>query len=199
MPIHEQQALLPSPATCHRAVDERDPRFDGRFYVAIVTTKIYCRPVCPSRRANPGNRRFFARREEARAAGFRACLRCRPDHLGSARASDPLTHLAHAAAKRIAVGALNGRSVAALAAEFEVSERHLRRALRREFGRSPVEIAQAHRLLRAKQLLTGTALPVTQVAFASGFQSLRRFNALVRERYRVTPTALRGVRVSAAG
>jgi AraC family transcriptional regulator of adaptative response / DNA-3-methyladenine glycosylase II len=197
MPTQGPFAPLPSPTTCHRAVDARDASFDGRFFVAIVTTGIYCRPVCPSRRANPDNRRFLARRDEAERAGFRACLRCRPELLGARRTNDPLARLAHAAAQRIAAGALNGHNVATLAREFDVSERHLRRALRREFGRSPVEIAVAHRLLRATQLLAGTELPVTQVAFASGFQSLRRFNAVMRERYRATPTALREARTSA--
>jgi AraC family transcriptional regulator of adaptative response / DNA-3-methyladenine glycosylase II len=178
-------------AACHRAVNARDRRFDGVFFVAITTTRVYCRPPCPSRAASPRNRRFYASPAEAERDGFRPCLRCRPELAPGRAAIDAVGRLARVAARRIAAGALNGRGVAALAKDLGVSERHLRRALDREFGLSPIELAQTHRLLLAKQLLADTALPVTQVAYASGFQSLRRFNALVRARYRVTPGALR--------
>jgi AraC family transcriptional regulator of adaptative response / DNA-3-methyladenine glycosylase II len=104
---------------------------------------------------------------------------------------DAVPRLARLAAQRIAAGALNGQSVADLAGELGVSERHLRRALERELGVAPGELAQTHRLLLAKRLLAETSLPVTRVAFASGFQSLRRFNAVFRERYRLSPSALR--------
>jgi AraC family transcriptional regulator of adaptative response / DNA-3-methyladenine glycosylase II len=163
---------------CHRAIEARDPRFDGAFFVGITTTRIYCRPVCPSRPADPGHRRFFGSAAAAEQAGFRPCLRCRPE-------------LAAAAAQRIGAGALNGRPVASLASDLFVSERHLRRALKRELGVSPVELAQTHRLLLAKRLLADTTLDVSRVASASGFQSLRRFNAVFRDRYRMSPTVLR--------
>ncbi|HEY3567182.1 MAG TPA: helix-turn-helix domain-containing protein [Thermoanaerobaculia bacterium] len=177
---------------CHRAVDERDPCFDGVFFVAIVTTRIYCRPTCPSRRANPGHRRFFGSAAEAERAGFRACRRCRPELAPGSDEMDAVSRLARVAARRICAGALNGgRSVADLAAELGVSERHLRRALRREIGASPVELAQAHRLLQARRLLADTALPVIEIAFASGFESLRRFNVAFRQRYGMSPSALR--------
>jgi AraC family transcriptional regulator of adaptative response / DNA-3-methyladenine glycosylase II len=186
-----EPALSPllTPQVCHRAVDDRDPRFDGLFFVAIVTTRIYCRPTCPSRRANPDHRRFFGSVAEAERAGFRACRRCRPELVG--QALDSVARLAQTAARRICGGALNGRSVAELAADLGVSERHLRRALRRELGASPVELAQVHRLQLARRLLADTALPVIDVAYASGFESLRRFNAAFRERYGTSPRQAR--------
>jgi AraC family transcriptional regulator of adaptative response / DNA-3-methyladenine glycosylase II len=179
------------PELCSRACDARDSRFDGVFFVAITTTRIYCRPVCPARVSHPDRRRFYPSAASAEAAGFRPCLRCRPELAPGRAAVDALPRLAAAAARRVAEGAMNGGSVAELARELGVGERHLRRAFARELGISPVQLALTHRLLLAKQLLSDTQLPVTQVAFASGFQSLRRFNALFRERYRMSPTALR--------
>jgi len=176
---------------CQRALDARDSRFDGLFFVGIVTTGIYCRPICPSKRADPHHRRFFNSAAAAERAGFRPCLRCRPELAPGRAVTHAVSRLACTAAHRIAAGALNGRSVAELAAELAVSERHLRRALRRELGVSPVELAQTHRLLLAKRLLAETALSVTDVAFASGFESLRRFNVAFHERYGMSPSALR--------
>jgi len=189
----EPAGLPPSlPAhICQRALDARDPRFDGLFFVGIVTTGIYCRPTCPSRRATPDHRRFFNSAAGAEHAGFRPCLRCRPEAAPGRTPIDAVSRLAYAAARRIGAGGLNGRSVADLAADLGVGERHLRRALRRELGVSPVELAQTHRLLLAKRLLAETALPVIDVAFASGFESLRRFNGAFRERYGMSPSALR--------
>jgi AraC family transcriptional regulator, regulatory protein of adaptative response / DNA-3-methyladenine glycosylase II len=176
---------------CQRAVDARDARFDGLFFVAVVTTRIYCRPTCPSRRAKPRHRRFFNSVAAAEGAGFRPCLRCRPDLAPGRALIDAVSRLAHEAAQRIGDGALNGRSVADLAAELGVSERHLRRALRRELGVSPHELAQTHRLQLARRLLAETALSVTDVAFESGFESLRRFNVAFHEQYGMSPRALR--------
>ncbi len=121
-------------------------------------------------------------------------MRCRPELAPGRALCDAVSRLAHAAASRIAAGGLNGRSVAALARDLCVSERHLRRALERELGVSPLELAQTHRLLLAKRLLTDTELSVTRIAFASGFQSLRRFNSTFREQYRLSPTQLRASR-----
>ncbi len=176
---------------CQRALDARDPRFDGLFFVGVVTTGIYCRPTCPSRRATPDHRRFFSTAAAAESSGFRPCLRCRPELAPGQTMIVAVSRLASAAAYRIGAGALNGRSVADLAAELGVSERHLRRALQRELGVSPVELAQTHRLLLAKRLLAETMLSVTDVAFASGFESLRRFNHVFHERYGMSPSALR--------
>ncbi|HWZ28372.1 MAG TPA: AlkA N-terminal domain-containing protein [Gemmatimonadales bacterium] len=183
--------LLLDPEVCSRAVGARDPRFDGLFFVGIVTTGVYCRPVCPSRTANDQNRRFFSTAAGAELAGFRPCLRCRPELAPGLAVIDAVPRLAQVAVRRIAAGALNGRGVPDLARDLGVSARHLRRALEREVGVSPVELAQTHRLLLAKHLLADTSLPVTRIAYASGFQSLRRFNTVFRERYRLSPTAVR--------
>ena len=190
--------MVANPQTTHRdayqlAVDARDPRFDGVFYVGVTTTRVYCRPCCPSRTAYDRHRRFFNSAAAAERAGYRPCLRCRPE-LAPGRSVTSLaavSRLARLAAEKIAAGALNGRNVADLAADLGVSERHLRRALEREVSVSPHELAQTHRLLLAKRLLVDTDLPVTRVAYASGFQSLRRFNVAFREQYRMPPTALR--------
>lgn len=174
-----------------RALSARDSRFDGVFFIGVTTTRIYCRPVCPSRTARDDNRRVFDSAAAAEIAGFRPCLRCRPELAPGRALCDAVSRLASSAVHRISSGALNGRSVAELARELEVSERHLRRALEREIGVSPLELAQTHRLLLAKRLLADTALSVTDIAYASGFQSLRRFNAVFRERYGMSPSAIR--------
>ncbi len=183
---------------CQRAVHARDARFDGIFFVGITTTRVYCRPVCPARVSYPERRRFFESAASAERAGYRPCLRCRPELAPGRALMDAVPRLARLAAQRIGAGALNGHTVAELAAELGVSERHLRRALERELGVSPAELAQTHRLLLAKRLLAETSLPVTRIAFASGFQSLRRFNSVFRERYRLSPTALRRAAPSTA-
>jgi AraC family transcriptional regulator of adaptative response / DNA-3-methyladenine glycosylase II len=182
---------VPDMQIYHQALDARDARFDGIFYVGITSTGIYCRPVCPAKVSYPNRRRFFSSAAAAEQAGYRPCLRCRPELAPGRAVMDAVPRLATLAAHRISAGALNGRGVPDLARELGVSERHLRRALEREIGVSPVELAQTCRLLLAKRLLAETALPVTRIAFASGFQSLRRFNAIFRERYRMSPVALR--------
>jgi len=183
--------LLLNAGQCQRAARAHDPRFDGVFFIGIITTRIYCRPICPARVAVSSHRRFFISAAAAERAGYRPCLRCRPELAPGRAPVDAVPRLAFAAALRIGGGALNGRSVADLARELNVSERHLRRALEREVGVSPIELAQTHRLLLAKRLLADTALSVTHIAFASGFQSLRRFNTVFRERYRLSPSGLR--------
>jgi AraC family transcriptional regulator of adaptative response / DNA-3-methyladenine glycosylase II len=186
------------PDICQRAVHARDARFDGIFFVGITTTRVYCRPVCPARVSYPERRRFFDSAASAERAGYRPCLRCRPELAPGRALMDAVPRLARLAAQRIGAGALNGNSVADLARELGVSERHLRRSLERELGVSPAELAQTHRLLLAKRLLAETSLPVTRIAFASGFQSLRRFNSVFRERYRLSPSALRRAAPSTA-
>ena len=191
MTAQPARSLAQQSEACQRAVSARDARFDGLFFVGITTTRVYCRPVCPARVSYPDRRRFFDSAAAAEHAGFRPCLRCRPELAPGRALMDAVPRLARVAAHRIGAGALNGHGVADLAGELGVSERHLRRALERELGVSPVELAQTHRLLLAKRLLADTALPVTRIAFASGFQSLRRFNSVFRERYRMSPSALR--------
>lgn len=183
--------MLLDTRTCQRALDAQDARFDGLFFVGVTTTRVYCRPVCPSRAAARNHRRFFDSAAAAEGAGFRPCLRCRPELAPGRALMDTVSQLARVAALRIAGGALNGRGVAELAGELGVSERHLRRALERELGVSPVALAQTHRLLLAKRLLADTSLPMMRIAFDSGFQSLRRFNSAFRERYRLSPRDLR--------
>jgi AraC family transcriptional regulator of adaptative response / DNA-3-methyladenine glycosylase II len=180
-----------TPEVCARAVEARDVRFDGLFYVGITTTRVYCRPVCPARVSYPDRRRFFGTAAAAEHAGFRPCLRCRPELAPGGAQIDAVSRLAQLAARRVSAGALNGHTVADLAADLGVSERHLRRAFERELGVTPLELAQTHRLLLAKQLLADTTLSVTRVAYASGFQSLRRFNAVFRAQYRMPPSNLR--------
>lgn len=186
-------ALPLSPDACERALDARDARFDGLFFVGITTTHIYCRPVCPARVSYHDRRRFFGTAASAERAGFRPCLRCRPELAPGRALIDAVPNLARVAAHRIAAGALNGHGVGDLARELGVSDRHLRRVLERELGVSPLELAQTHRLLLAKRLLADTSLPVTRIAYSSGFQSLRRFNAVFRQRYRLNPSAIRRV------
>lgn len=185
------------PAICHRALDSRDARFDGVFFVGITSTNIYCRPICPARVSYPSRRRFFVTAGAAESAGYRPCLRCRPELAPGHALCDAVSQLARGAALRIANGALNGSTVSALARELGVSDRHLRRAMERELGVSPRDLAQTHRLLLAKRLLGETTLPVTRVAYASGFQSLRRFNAIFRDRYALKPSAVRRARMAA--
>ena len=187
-----------TPRVCERALAARDPRFDGLFFVGITTTRIYCRPVCPSRLANSSRRRFFDSTGAAELAGFRPCLRCRPELAPGRAPVDAVSRLARIAAARIEAGALNGRSIVDLAAELGVSARHLRRVLEREFGVAPAALARSFRLLLAKRLLTDTPLSVTRIAFTSGFQSLRRFNAVFRQQYRMSPSDLRRSSTAAA-
>jgi AraC family transcriptional regulator, regulatory protein of adaptative response / DNA-3-methyladenine glycosylase II len=176
---------------CHQALQSHDPRFDGVFFVGISSTGIYCRPVCPARQTKRENRAFYASAAAAEKAGFRPCLRCRPELAPGRARIDAVSRLAAAIAGRIEEGALGEMNLEELAREFSITDRHLRRVVQQEFGVSPVELAQTQRLLTAKRLLTDTRLSVTEIAFASGFSSLRRFNALFRERYRLNPTALR--------
>src|SRR4051812_30400379 len=182
----------------YQAMVARDPRFDGVFFVGVRTTGIYCRPICPARTPARARVAFYSTAAQAEAAGFRACFRCRPEvapgHTAArdARASvDAVDTLVAAATARIAEGALNEHSLDDLAAELKVSARHLRRALEQRLGVSPVELAQSRRLALAKQLLQDTALPLTDIAFAAGFGSVRRFNAAFVERMGKAPSLLR--------
>lgn len=175
----------------HQAIVERDAAFDGVFIVALTSTRIFCRPSCPSRLARPEHRRFFLTAKDAAAAGFRACRRCCPElRLGEAPL-DAVPRLAKTIAARISSGALDGQSIRELATAVGHSERHVRRALGRTIGTSPKQMAVAQRLRRATRLLAETQHSITHVAYSSGFQSLRRFNAVFRERFAMTPTAWR--------
>jgi len=185
-------------AICYRALMARDARFDGRFFVAVSSTRIYCRPICTVRPPRRENCRFFPSAAAAESSGYRPCLRCRPELAPGNSSVDATTRLAQAAASMMEDSTLDKEGLDRLAARLGITDRHLRRAFGAEFGVSPVEFAQTQRLLLAKRLLTDTALPVTEVAFASGFGSVRRFNALFRQRYRLRPGQLRGRRGAAS-
>jgi AraC family transcriptional regulator, regulatory protein of adaptative response / DNA-3-methyladenine glycosylase II len=177
---------------CYRALLARDTRFDGVFFTGVRTTGIYCRPVCTAKTPGRDRCRFFASAALAEQAGFRPCLRCRPELAPGHAPIDSTRTIARAAAARIEAGALSdGGSLENLAESLGVSSRQLRRSVRKELGVSPVELAQTNRLLLAKRLIAETQLPMVQVAFAAGFESVRRFNALFRSHYRLSPSTLR--------
>ncbi|MGC3968825.1 MAG: AlkA N-terminal domain-containing protein [Pirellulales bacterium] len=176
----------------YRAIAARDARFDGVFFVGVKTTGIYCRPVCTAKTPKLSSCQFYPTAALAEQAGFRPCLRCRPELAPGQSSVDGVRTAARAAAARIEAGALNdGGGLEQLAASLSLSSRQLRRAVRAEFGVSPVELAQTHRLLLAKRLIAETALSMTQIAYAAGFASVRRFNAVFRCNYRLTPSELR--------
>jgi AraC family transcriptional regulator, regulatory protein of adaptative response / DNA-3-methyladenine glycosylase II len=183
--------MILDPDQCYRALRTHDARFDGRFFVGVGTTRIYCRPVCTAKTPHRVNCRFFPSAAAAEAEGFRPCLRCRPELAPGYAVVDANRRLAQAAAELLEDGKLVDASLPQVAAALRVTDRHLRRVFREEFGVSPVEYAQTQRLLLAKRLLTDTDLPIIDVAMASGFASLRRFNDLFRTRYRMTPGDLR--------
>jgi len=178
--------------TCHAACVAKDRRFDGRFYVGVTSTGIYCRCICPARTPKPQNRTFWPSAAAAEAAGFRPCLICRPERAPGLAPIDAPARLAAAAYARIEAGALEEQGLEAMAHHLGVTSRHLRRVMNAEFGASPIEIAQTGRLLAARRLLNETALPITEIAFASGFRSLRRFNATMKDRYGAPPSKMRG-------
>src|SRR5262245_5288226 len=185
--------------SCYEALVTRDPRFDGVLYVGVTTTGVYCRPVCPARTPCRNHCRFFANAAAAETAGFRPCLRCRPELAPGPAVIDSANRIASFAAQRIEAGALNEAGLDELAADFGVSSRQLRRGVTREVGVTPVELARTQRLLLAKRLLTDSALTVTEIVFASGFSSVRQFNALFRDRYGLNPSTLRRSRSSRPG
>ncbi|NND66320.1 MAG: DNA-3-methyladenine glycosylase 2 family protein [Halioglobus sp.] len=177
--------------TCRAARLSRDPRFDGEFYLGVVTTGIYCRPICPARAPAEQNVRYFRDASQAAQAGFRPCLRCRPESAPGSPAWSGTSTTVQRALALIREGSLNGDNLAALAARLGVGERYLRKLFQRELGVSPQAVALNQRLLFAKKLLAETELPLTDVAFAAGFGSVRRFNSAVREQFRLTPGELR--------
>lgn len=177
--------------TGYRAILARDPRFDGVFFVGVSTTGIYCRPICPAKTPARDRCRFFGSAAAAESAGFRPCLRCRPELAPGRAHVDAVGRLAASAFSRIEEGALNELSLDELAEELGVSARHLRRSVEQAYGVAPVQLAQTQRLLSAKRLLTDTSLSIGEIAFAAGFSSVRRFNSLFQDRYRMSPGALR--------
>lgn len=175
----------------YRAVAGRDPRFDGRLFVGVLTTGIYCRPSCPSRTPRPENCQFHPTAAACVAAGFRACRRCRPDALPGSRDWDVDADLAHRALRLIGDGAVDEDGVAGLARRLTVSERHLHRILVAQVGASPVQLARTRRAQVARMLIDQTAWGMSDVAFAAGFSSVRQFNDVMRTEYGAPPSALR--------
>lgn len=174
-----------------RALLARDPRFDGRFFVGVVTTGIYCRPVCPAPRALRRNVRFFPTAAAAAEAGLRPCRRCRPEAAPGTPAWIGTSAVVHRALRLLGEGALDDGNVEDLALRVGVTPRHLHRLFVTHLGASPVAVAQTRRLHFAKRLIDETPLAMTEVAVAAGYASLRRFNAAFRQAYRTTPSALR--------
>jgi AraC family transcriptional regulator of adaptative response / DNA-3-methyladenine glycosylase II len=188
------------PEVCYRALHTRDARFDGRFFTGVTSTGIYCRPICPARTPMRKHCRFFPSAAAAQQAGFRACLRCRPEIAPHSPAWRGTASTVTRAMARIAEGALDGprASVEGLAASLGVGERQLRRLFDQHVGASPLAVAQTRRVLFAKQLLHETRLPMSSVAMAAGFGSIRRFNDTFLSLYKRPPSQLRRRSVTAS-
>ncbi len=183
---------------CYRAVETRDSRFDGRFFTAVKTTGIYCRPVCPARTPKRENVVFYVSAAAAQEAGFRPCLRCRPETSPDLGAWRGASNTVSRALVLIEAGALDEGDVETLAGRLGVGGRQLRRLFRQHLGASPIAVAQTRRLLLAKQLIHETSLSMTEVALASGFGSVRRFNETFQQLYDRPPIALRRATLACA-
>lgn len=190
-PTPSQDEIIPglTREQCHAARLARDARFDGRFFTGVLSTGIYCRPICPARAPHEHNVHYFRFAAAAEQYGLRPCLRCRPE-LAPAQGGD-LPAIVTRVLSRIERGELADNTLGALAAEAGITERTLRRQFEQHLGASPKQVEQTRRLLLAKRLLTETPLPVTDIAFAAGFASIRRFNDAWRHAYRLSPSALR--------
>lgn len=184
--------MKPEIKSHYKALLARDARFDGLFFVGVTSTGIYCRPICPVKPPKEVNCRFYNSAQEAEQAGFRPCLRCRPELAPGNAPVDSNQRIAHLIVQRIEEGVAHEESaLEAMAAEFKLSSRQIRRIIQKELGVPPIQLLLTRRLLLAKQLLTETKLPVTEIAFTSGFASLRRFNDAFSTRYGMPPTRLR--------
>jgi AraC family transcriptional regulator, regulatory protein of adaptative response / DNA-3-methyladenine glycosylase II len=179
---------------CYGAVLSRDRRFDGVFFVGVSSTRIYCRTICSVKTPHRKNCTFYPSAAAAERAGYRPCLRCRPELAPGQARIDAVGRIAAAAASEIEDGALTKQSVSELANSLGISARHLRRILQQEWGVSPIQLAQTQRLLLAKRLLSDSSLSIADIAFASGFSSVRRLNALFQKRYRLKPTVIRNIK-----
>jgi len=183
----------PSETYFKNIIERRDRRFDGRFYFGVKTTGIYCRPVCPAK-PKPENILIFKSASEAEKAGFRACLRCHPDLAPGSKFLDGTINTVSRALRLLNDSSGADWTIQKLAASLGMTDRHLRRLFDEHLGASPVEILITQRLHLAKQLLQETATPITEIALASGFQSIRRFNEAFKSRYRKSPSELRKTR-----
>lgn len=189
---------LPEPDACYQALLSHDCRFDGRLFVAVTSTGIYCRPVCRVRPPRRENCRFFPSAAAAEAAGFRPCLRCCPEHAPGRAPVDAASMIACAAAEMIESGLQQDLDAAALAMWIGVSERHLRRVFAAEFGVSPAAYLASRRLQLGRRLLRESAMSVLDVALTTGFRSLRTFNVRYRSAYGEAPRSARGARRAVA-
>ena len=185
---------LPDAELCYRAVQSRDARFDGWFFTAVTSTRIYCRPSCPAVTPKRPNVRFYPTAAAAQQAGFRACLRCRPDAAPGSPEWNLRADLVGRAMRLIADGVVEREGVAGLSRRLGYSERHVHRQLATELGAGPLALARAQRAQTARILIETTALPFADVAFAAGFASIRQFNDTVREVFAATPSTLRSAR-----
>lgn len=185
-------------AVYYRALQARDPRFDGRIYVAVQTTGIYCRPICPARTPKRENIVFYASAAAAQEAGFRPCLRCRPESSPELAVWQGTSSTVARALALIADGALEGddADVESFAARLGIGDRHLRRLFQQHLGASPLAVAQTRRILFAKKLVHETDMRMSEIAMAAGFGSVRRFNATFRELFARPPMALRRRRLA---
>ena len=179
---------------CERARIGRDRRYDGRFFSGVRTTRIYCRPVCPVRPAQGKNVQFYPTAAAAEVAGFRPCLRCRPETAPFSPAWLGSRTTVQRAMRLVRDGALDHAGVDDLAERLGVGSRHLGRLFQRHIGASPLQVARTLRVQRAKRLLDQTRLPMLEVAARAGFTSLRRLNTVFSEVYRRTPSDIRQLR-----
>jgi len=186
--------MNPDHDACYRAIVTRDARFDGRLYIGVRTTGIYCRPICPARTPRRENVSFYPTAAAAQEAGFRPCLRCRPENSPDLAAWNGTSNTVKRALALIDEGAMDGETVDHLAGQLGVGERHLRRLFRQHLGASPIAVAQTRRILFAKKLIMETLMPMTEIAHAAGFGSIRRFNAVFQALYKRPPGALRRTR-----
>lgn len=188
-----------NPDHCYQVLLSRDRRFDGRFYVAVRTTRVYCRPVCPVPPPKRKNVEFYPCAAAAETAGFRPCRRCRPELAPGTAAGFDTSLTVTRALRLIANGALDEEGVAGLSSRLNVGERHLRRLFDRELGASPVVIALTRRVHLARKLLTETTLPIIEIAYGAGFNSLRRFNDAFQKSFQQSPREVRRNEVAAPG
>lgn len=180
--------------TCYQAVSKRDPRYDGQFFTGVTSTGIFCRPICAAVLPKPQNCRFFVSAAAAMQAGFRPCLRCRPESAPHSPAWNGVKTTVSRALNLIEQGALERHSVSQLAERLGIGERYLRHLFAKYVGASPKAVEKTRRTLRAKKLITDSNRPMTDIAYASGFRSIRQFNDTFHKLYGKPPTALRKTR-----
>ena len=179
------------PEACEKARLSRDPTYDGLFFTGVKTTRIYCRPVCPVRPAQSKNVVFFRTAASAERAGFRPCLRCRPETAPGSPAWRGTEATVGKAIKLINEGFLDTASIGDLADRLGIGSRHLSRLFSQYMGASPSQVAATRRLQVAKRLIDETAMPLSEIAFEAGFQSIRRFNDAFKAVYKRPPSAMR--------